>query len=344
MSFTEEKREQIKWYMLEKIDRGQTDVAKRTAEAFGVSLNTTYRYLRDLEKDNVIKREGKTYELVESYDGVSLIRSKNELLEEDAIYVKFIEKHIEKYPDNIQKIWQYSFMEMMNNAIDHSEAEHVRISVFQSYMNTIILIRDDGIGIFRKIKEYYKYDTLDDAVNELFKGKLTTDSNNHSGEGIFFTSRVLDRFAAISDGKIFTHDKYYEVLSDLEDSEALKEWKNNNGTMIFMELSNFSKKKLSEVFDMFSDVDGGFTKTHIPIRNIYETYPVSRSQAKRLSHRFEKFQEVELDFDGIEEIGQGFAHELFVVFQNNHKDVKLIPVNTSKNVEKMINHVKQTIK
>lgn len=53
---------------------------------------------------------------------------------------------------------------------------------------------------------------------------------------------------------------------------------------------------------MFSDVDGGFTKTNIPVKNVFETYPVSRSQAKRLCHRFDKFREIELDFDGIEEI------------------------------------------
>ena len=47
-----------------------------------------------------------------------------------------------------------------------------------------------------------------------------------------------------------------------------------------MELSNYSNKILKEVFDMFSDEDGGFTRTHIPIKNIYETFPVSRSQAK----------------------------------------------------------------
>ena len=78
-------------------------------------------------------------------------------------------------------------------------------------------------------------------------------------------------------------------------------------------------------------------------KNIYETYPVSRSQAKRLCHRFEKFQEIELDFDGITEIGQGFAHEIFVVFQKSHKNTKLIPINVSENVGKMINHVKHTI-
>lgn len=189
----------------------------------------------------------------------------------------------------MQRIWEYSFMEMMNNAIDHSNAEKVVISVFQNFLSTTIFIEDNGIGIFRKIKEFYHYAYLDDAVNELFKGKLTTDSAHHSGEGIFFTSRVLDRFAAISDGKIFTHDKYYDLLTDLEDISSMKQWKDQPGTRIYMELSNCSKKILREVFDMFSDVDGGFTKTKIPIKNIFETYPVSRSQAKRLCHRFEKF-------------------------------------------------------
>ena len=93
---------------------------------------------------------------------------------------------------------------------------------------------------------------------------------------------------------------------------------------------------------MFSDKDGGFTKTRIPLKNMFETYPVSRSQAKRLCHRFDTFMEVELDFEGIDEIGQGFAHELFVVFQRNHPNVQLLPLNLSKDVAKMINHVKSS--
>ena len=263
-------------------------------------------------------------------------------MEEDTIYSIYIKKYLEHLPENIIKIWQYSFMEMMNNVIDHSQAENVVISISQNYMNTSICIADDGIGIFQKIKEYYNYDSLDDAVNELFKGKLTTDSNNHSGEGIFFTSRVLDTFAAVSDGKIFTHDKYSEMLSNLEDMEVLRNWKDKNGTTILMQLSNYSNKTLQEVFDMFADVNGGFNKTCIPVKNIYETYPVSRSQAKRLCNRFDKFEEVELDFNGVDEIGQGFAHEIFVVFQKNNMNVKIVPVNMTENVEKMINHVKET--
>ena len=340
MSFTSEKRDQIKKYILEKIGDGQKDVAKRASEAFNVSLNTIYRYIRELEKAEIISKNARTYTFVEDTKIFVLTRTDGQLDEEDIIYAKYIKKYIEKLPDNVKQIWQYSFMEMMNNAIDHSQAEKVFILIAQNYMNTTIAIYDEGIGIFKKIKDYYNYDSLDDAVNELFKGKLTTDTKNHSGEGIFFTSRILDDFLALSDGKIFSHNKYEDIAQDIKEIDSLKEWANQRGTVIFMRLSNYSKKVLKEVFDMFADIDGGFIKTRIPIKNIYETYPVSRSQAKRLYNRFDKFQEIELDFSGIEEIGQGFAHELFVVFTREHPNVKLSPLNISKEVEKMINHVK----
>lgn len=93
---------------------------------------------------------------------------------------------------------------------------------------------------------------------------------------------------------------------------------------------------------MFAN-DDGFFKTHIPIKNIFDDYPVSRSQAKRLCHRFDKFKEIEMDFSGISDIGQGFAHEIFVVYHNEHPEVKLIPTNMNEAVEKMVNHVLKTI-
>lgn len=341
MSFKEEKREKIKIYILEKIEEGQRDYVKKAAETFDISLNSIYRYLREMENDKIIQKKNGRYELVEEFEIYELSRLKGEVDEEDIIYSKYIAKYVKDLPDNIERIWQYSFMEMMNNAIDHSMAENVTLIVSRNILNTTIYIIDNGIGIFKKIKEYYGYDSLDVAVKELFKGKLTTDSNNHSGEGIFFTSRILDRFAVISDEKVFTHNKYSDTYSNLYEYKELEKLNITNGTIVHMQLSNNSNKNLKEVFDMFADNDGGFTKTRIPIKHFFETYPVSRSQAKRLSNRFESFQEVELDFEGVDEIGQGFAHELFVVYQKNNPDIKLTPIHTTKDVEKMINHVKK---
>ncbi|MBQ8988007.1 MAG: STAS-like domain-containing protein, partial [Lachnospiraceae bacterium] len=53
----------------------------------------------------------------------------------------------------------------------------------------------------------------------------------------------------------------------------------------------------------------------------------------------DKFTEVELDFSGVEKIGQGFAHELFVVYQNEHPTIRLLPINQNETVARMIQHV-----
>ena len=185
MSFKEEKREKIKRYILDKVDMNQKDLARRTANTFEISLNTVYRYVRELEEQRIIEKKDGRYVFVEKVETVRLRLSKRERLEEDDVYIKYIDKFVNGLPDNVQRIWQYSFTEMMNNAIEHSEAALVTIMVVQNYLNTAIFIVDNGIVIFRKIKEYYSYASLDDAVNELFKGKLTTDKKNHSGEGIF---------------------------------------------------------------------------------------------------------------------------------------------------------------
>ena len=94
---------------------------------------------------------------------------------------------------------------------------------------------------------------------------------------------------------------------------------------------------------MFSDVDNGFNKTSIPMKNIYgNSFPVSRSQARRLYNRLDQFNEVELDFSDVDEIGQAFAHELFVKFASNNPNVKLIITNSNPQIDAMINHVKNT--
>ncbi len=56
MSFKEEKREKIKRYILDKVDMNQKDLARRTANTFEISLNTVYRYVRELEEQRIIEK------------------------------------------------------------------------------------------------------------------------------------------------------------------------------------------------------------------------------------------------------------------------------------------------
>lgn len=343
MSLSVNKKNQILEYMVEKISNNE-DVVNKTITNFDISKTTVYRYINKLIDTGVIKKKKRgKYILVEKQESFSF---DNVDLEEDIIYSTAIEPILQKQnlPDNVMKIWYYAFTEMFNNAIEHSESKKIYCSVFYNYASVIIMIRDKGVGIFNKIKNYYNYDSVDDAIGELFKGKLTTDSKNHTGEGIFFTSRVMDMFIAVSNNRYFTHDNCDEILKTLDDDDEIVKLMKNTGTVIMMSLANRSHKELQEVFDMFTDEDGGFNKTSVPMKNVFgNNFPISRSQAKRLYNRFDKFNEIELDFQDVDEIGQAFAHELFVKFKSNHPNIKLTVKNANSQVLSMINRVRKTI-
>lgn len=66
---------------------------------------------------------------------------------------------------------------------------------------------------------------------------------------------------------------------------------------------------------------------------------ISRSQAKRLLLRLDGFKMVILDFKGVESIGQEFADQIFRVFAQTHPGMEVVPINTSKDVQQMINAV-----
>ena len=67
---------------------------------------------------------------------------------------------------------------------------------------------------------------------------------------------------------------------------------------------------------------------------------VSRSQAKRLLNRFERFKVVVLDFEGVQEVGQAFADEIFRVFSNFHPATEIRALNANEQVQKMIARAK----
>ena len=155
---------------------------------------------------------------------------------------------------------------------------------------------------------------------------------DHSGEGIFFSSKLMDAFLIFSGGKVFSRDRYdRERLAELEGEGP--------GTTVYMKLSNFTQKQSRDVFDMYTNEDNQFTKTRVPLRMMFDASPVSRSQAKRVCNRFEEFREIILDFDGLDWMGQGFAHQIFAVYQKEHPELEIIPINMSDGVRSMYLHV-----
>jgi hypothetical protein len=171
------------------------------------------------------------------------------------------------------------------------------------------------------------------AILELSKGKLTTDPARHTGEGIFFTSRMFDTFDILSGGVSFSHT----------DGEANHWIRDNpqyqNGTTVWMRLRNQTNRTTKKVFNEYvSGEDYDFSRTVVPV--VLAQYVgdplISRSQAKRVLARVDLFRTVVFDFSEIESIGQAFADEIFRVFAQSHPEIELHFIHTNASVRKMI--------
>jgi hypothetical protein len=228
---------------------------------------------------------------------------------------------------------------MVNNAIEHSGSPTLTIMLFRDEENIRFDVIDYGVGIFTKIKKALGLEEPDHVILELIKGKFTSDPQRHSGEGIFFTSRIFDIFTLISDGMVFSWLKKSNQFEFLNTSGG-------PGTTVTMGISTNSKLSLSDVFNEYADPDKhpGFYKTAIPLQIMQcgGDFLMSRSQARRLMNRFDRFREVVLDFAGVSFIGQGFVDEIFRVFANANPGTQLVSVNCTETVDRMIAHVKES--
>ena len=336
MKFDSNKKSNIIYYLLEKIEQNVENPSQIVSDTFGINRNTVHTYINELVEKNVIKRVKRgIYSLVKTEYNYCLKKEKNEIQNETDIFYKCLKNHISNLSDSIKEIWEYTFSEMVNNVIDHSGADNLFIKVNQDYLKTEVVIIDDGVGIFEKIKNYFSLPSLEDAICELFKGKLTTDATRHSGEGIFFSSRIMDSFTIWSSEKVFTHNKF--------DNNSLMNFsKLEKGTVVVMSISNFSNKKTAEIFDKYTNKDNNFTKTSIILKNVFDSSPISRSQARRVLNGLEKFEEIVLDFENVLWMGQGFAHQIFVIYKQNNPKIVITPINMNEDVTKMYNHVLNT--
>ncbi|HEX7593584.1 MAG TPA: DUF4325 domain-containing protein [Anaerolineae bacterium] len=340
MSKPRKQSQEIRDSILKNIEEHPQDIASFTAGKFSISRQAVHRHIRQLINDGLITVQGATrdrkYELKPLVDFQQVLPL-NADLREDKVWREHLRPRLEGVPPNVLSICQYGFTEMVNNAIDHSQGTLLSISLKHTPAIIELGITDNGVGIFNKIQKALNLDDPLHAILELSKGKLTTDPGHHTGEGIFFTSRMFDDFRILS-GNLFFN--YVETAGDwlLEDQKELL-----RGTLITLKISPHSTRTTQQVFNRYaSGEDYGFTKTHVPVSlaRYGDENLISRSQAKRLLTRFERFKEIILDFKGVDTIGQAFADEIFRVFQNQNPKIHLTPINTHDQIEKMISRVK----
>jgi anti-sigma regulatory factor (Ser/Thr protein kinase) len=332
--------EEIRKFALRQVEEHPHGLANLVAKTFSISQQTARAHLGRLTSGGLLTEQGATsnriYFLRVLEDWQKTYQISSDIDEHQILDVDILPR-LTNLAQNVQSIWSTAFTEMFNNVIDHSSATEATVEIRKTAINTEMVIHDNGVGIFKKIQEALNLSSERYAVVQLSKGKFTTDPSKHSGEDIFFTSKMFDRFDILSGGLAFSGD-----------SNNHPKWvtdKFHGGTMVWMKLDNDSTREPKDVYGQFAaghDEDFAFNKTAVPIK-LAQVGPgglVSRSQAKRVLAGIDRLKVVALDFTGVDWIGQGFADEIFRVYQNAHPDIKILVEGASPDVNAMIQRVK----
>jgi biotin operon repressor len=340
MSTIRDRGEAVRRFIIDNVAEHTNDIVRLATEKFSCSRQAVHKHIQRLVEEGAITESGHTRN--KAYSLAPLVQWSKDYpltsgITEDQVWRDDVSPSLGPMPKNVSEIWHYGFTEMFNNAIDHSEGTAIHVEFRKTAANTTIQLFDNGIGIFRKIQAALKLIDERHSVLELAKGKFTTDPANHSGEGIFFSSRMFDGFEILSGGVFFAHE--FDEKEDwiLEPSNATV------GTMVTMALNNHTSRSYKKVFDKFSaDDDYGFTKTVVPVKltRYGDDNLVSRSQAKRLLSRIDRFKVVVFDFAGVASIGQAFADEVFRVFAARYPGIEIATINASTDVKKMISRAR----
>lgn len=308
------------------------------ARALGLSRQYVHRILSEMVRTGVLVKLGSTrassYVLPTHVGRLSWKYSKrlvNRGLAEHMV-LEDVERRGQfkaSLSENLRSIFEYAFSEMLNNAIEHSKSHTIQVEVEKREVELLFRIDDVGIGVFRNVMQNRRLKNELEAIQDLLKGKTTTKPQAHSGEGIFFTSKVADVFSLESFGRKLTIDN---VLQDIFIEEVKP---SKRGTRVCFRIACASQKHLNDIFcDYQTDpTEFAFDKTMIQIK-LYTlgTVHVSRSQARRVLTGLEKFKSIILDFDQVPTIGQAFADEIFRVFRNQHPHIVITPKNMNETV------------
>jgi anti-sigma regulatory factor (Ser/Thr protein kinase) len=330
----------VREFILRRVSDHPHDIGPLTAREFDVSRTAVSRYMQRLIDEGMLTASGQTkarvYKLKPLKSNTFQLPI-DQATSEEMIWRFRVGPDFAGIRENVVGICQYGFTEMLNNAIDHSEGREVTISYEIDYARITMRVADNGIGIFERLQRDFGFPDPRGALLELLKGKLTSNELAHAGEGIFFTSRMFDKFE-ISSGRL----SYVKRRNDEgEGSTEVRDLEEGVvGTRVVMTIATDADWTRQDVFDRF--IAAGTRRTQVPVR--LGQYPgealVSRSQAKRVVARFEQFSEVILDFEGVDEIGQGFADEIFRVFKNAHPAINLVAVRANDKVQRMIDFVR----
>lgn len=303
-------------------------------EQTGLTRQALHAHLRRALSEGLLVREGggrstryrrSSGERFESTRPTAGLREEELWLELRA----FLDESLPERGESTDAVLSYVVTELVNNAIDHSGAAEVTLSATPAGTSVELEVADAGRGAFETVRSRLGLQSHLHALQAISKGRVTTDPERHTGEGLFFSSKAVSTFELAANGLVW-------LVDNRIDDQAILERETPAGTRVTARLETPVEQPIEALFERYT-TDFAFDRSRAVVRLFeYGRRFVSRSEAKRLAEGLERFREVELDFHGVEGVGQGFADELLRVWANAHPGTRLMPTRMNDAVAFMV--------
>ena len=136
-------------------------------------------------------------------------------------------------------------------------------------------------------------------------------SPDNSGQGIFFTSKVVDTYKIATSGMEF-------IVDNIKADEFLGDIRQRKGTTVTCKIKLNTRRKIKDVFDKYTGDDYEFNQNIVKINLSKHKRLMSRSEAKRLLLGLDEYTVLDFNFKNVDEVGQGFCDEIFRVYANRN--------------------------
>ena len=320
----------IKKFILDNITLHQKDIIYTAIQRFGVSRQAILKHMHALIAEKQVLAYGKTrdriYELRPHLNFNKTVIINEEFCPKEVIG-KYITPHLDMVENNIKEIIQFSMTALINNILEHSKAKQLYFKLYKTYNEFHIIIRDNGIGIFKKIQTTLYLEDCMIAAMELAKGRITTDSVNHSGDELNAILRLFDLVKIEANGKSLIY------------KSNLNKWMiensfNKQGTSLYLKIDPSSDRNCEIIFKKLFDVPNDHLIIPISIIMVPGMELInSRTQAKSILRNIENFRQITFDFNQVELIGPAFADELVRESKKKNNFAELNWINSSKMID-----------
>ena len=185
----------IRHFLVQQVKDHPHNLVAITAQHFAVSRTTVLRHIQTLVASGKLIKTGTTKQITYMLANAmkqTLTFTLDPAFDEFEIFTQHIAPAIKQYVNTACfDIVEYTVTEILNNAKDHSRGQTVQFTfkIGSEYLSCSC--QDNGIGVFENLQQALGFLNVRDTLLQLSKGKLTSDTKNHTVKACFLLVALL---------------------------------------------------------------------------------------------------------------------------------------------------------